>query len=186
MRWFALGSLVAVGCMHVVRVTEGIALSGTGRPGGEVAVSAGRFAWRDDRGGVAFALRAAAMADGAGVSAVIGLSLEAQRQPRRRGPSYGEDTEPYYEAPRGLALRVGAHAGSSLGGELAVLWSHGRIGGSWADDEAGAPRRFSAIGVEVGGELSSARALGVETSWAAVRLVEERDELIAPHFLAIE
>jgi hypothetical protein len=174
----ALGSLVALGCVHVVRVSEGLALGGMRRPGVELAVTAGRFAWRDDRGGVALGLRAAAMADGDGVTAVVGVSLEAQRQPPRRGPSYGEDTEPYYQAPHGNAWRIGAHAGSSIGGEVAMLWSHGR-GGSWDDDGAGAPRSFAAMGVELGGELASARALGVETSWVAVRLVEEWDQLIA-------
>lgn len=74
---------------------------------------------------------------------MIGLSLEAPRQPR-----------------------VGAHVGSSLGGEAAALWSTGR-GGPWDEVPSVEPR--SGVGVEIGG-----------ASRAALRIVEERRSCTIP------
>ncbi len=181
MRWTALGALGALGCVHVMRVSEGFVLGGLRRPGAELAVTAAHFVSHDDRGGTAIGLRAAAMVDREGVSAVIGLSIEHQQQPPRRITGYAEDTEPSYAPPRGTEWRVGAHAGNSAGGEVAVLRSHG-LDGLWNDAPVTKRHRYQAIGVELGGEWAVS-PIGPEPYWAAVRLVEERDLLVVPRIV---
>jgi hypothetical protein len=162
------------GCPRVYRVTEGVTETSAHRVGGELTITAGRYLRNGDHAGIAAGLRAGVMVDGAGATAIVGITIDAVYLPPRRPGGFSEDTEQMWDPPHGPAARVGVHLGSTAGGELALMWSRGRLHPDWLI--VGAERRdsrYRSLGLEIGGE----HAIG-GVSWGALRLVEEWDRLV--------